>query len=232
MILPQVSFDPRSKLCTILFASFSLMFSFPFHMEILFVSLLCLLFIVSGSWKKGLIFYLVFWFLVLGDQLLFLYSDHPIIPFFSFLFVGNRRMLPTIMAAAFATDKTKISEWIAALQKWRIPFYILIPLTVLFRFFPTLIQDFKSIRNAMKFRGIAVSTASLFFHPFQTMEYIIIPVLMSAENTSLDLSSAALVRGLSNSGTHTSVYALRLRLQDYVLMTALLFLAIGRSWLL
>ncbi|MBL1226082.1 energy-coupling factor transporter transmembrane component T [Enterococcus sp. BWR-S5] len=231
MTLLQVKFDPRSKLCTILFASFSLMVSFPFSLEILFVSLLCFLFILSGSWKKGVVFYSIFWLLVLGEHLLFLYSDQPLLTFFSFLFVGNRRMLPTVMAAAFAMDKTKISEWIAALQKWRVPFYILIPLTVLFRFFPTLIQDFKSIRNAMKFRGIAVSTAALFLHPFQTMEYIIIPVLMSAENTSLDLSSAALVRGLSNTGTHTSVYALRLRIQDYLLLSVLLLLVIGRSWL-
>jgi len=58
----------------------------------------------------------------------------------------------------------------------------------------------------------------LFLHPFQTMEYIIVPILMSAENTSLDLSSAALVRGLANPTTHTSIYEIRLKIQDYVLI--------------
>ncbi|MBM7687689.1 cobalt ABC transporter permease [Enterococcus ureilyticus] len=213
-----VTFDPRSKLCTILFASFLLMFPLPFKAEILFVSLLYSLFILNGSLKKGTIFYSIFWLLVLGDYLLFPYIDNSFAAFFDFLFVGNRRMLPTIMAAAFAMNRTRISEWIAALKKCHIPFSLIIPLTVLFRFFPTLFQDFKSIRNAMKYRGIAVSTVDLFLHPFQTMEYIIVPILMSAENTSLDLSSAALVRGLANPTTHTSIYEIRLKIQDYVLI--------------
>ncbi|MEI5995336.1 energy-coupling factor transporter transmembrane component T [Candidatus Enterococcus mansonii] len=217
-----VTFDPRSKLCTILFASFLLMFPLPFRAEILFVTLLYLLFILSGSAKKGTLFYGIFWLLILGDFILFPYVDHSFAAFFDFLFVGNRRMVPTIMAAAFAMNRTKISEWIAALKKCYVPFRLIIPLTVLFRFFPTLFQDFKSIRNAMKYRGIAVSTVDLFLHPFQTMEYIIVPMLMSAENTSLDLSSAALVRGLANPKAHTSIYEIRLKVQDYLLVSTLI----------
>ena len=231
MHLQRVSFDPRSKLCTILFASLALIIYFPFSLEILFVSLLCLLFVIGGYWKKGLVFFSIFLLLTLGDTLLFSYTDHPLAMFFSFLFVGNRRMLPMIMAASFAMSGTKISEWVAALRKCHLPFYLIIPLTVLFRFFPALIQDFKSVRSAMKFRGIAISTAELLLHPIDTMEYIIVPILMSAENTSMDLSSAALVRGLGNQGVHTSVYDLRLRIQDYLLLLLLVAMIIGRSWL-
>lgn len=222
-----VTFDPRSKLCTILFASFLLMFPLSFHAEIIFVTLLFGLFILNGGFKKGLIFYCIFWFLVVGDYLLFPYIDNGFAAFIDFLFVGNRRMLPTIMAATFALNRTKISEWIAALKKCHLPFSVIIPLTVLFRFFPTLFQDFRSIRNAMKYRGIAVSTVDLFLHPLQTMEFIIVPILMSAENTSLDLSSAALVRGLANPTKHTSVYEIRLKIQDYLLITVLILGVVG-----
>lgn len=222
-----VTFDPRSKLCTILFASFMLMFPLAFKVEVFFVTLLYGVFILNGGWKKGTIFYSIFWLLVIGDKLLFPYIEHPIAAFFDFLFVGNRRMLPTIMAATFAMNRTKISEWISALKKCHLPLGLLIPLTVLFRFFPTLFQDFKSIRNAMKYRGIAISTVDLFLHPFQTMEYIIVPILMSAENTSLDLSAAALVRGLANPGIHTSVYKIRLNIQDYALISVLIFCGIA-----
>ncbi|MGM0217484.1 energy-coupling factor transporter transmembrane component T [Enterococcus sp. AZ126] len=221
-----VTFDPRSKLCTILFASLLLMFPIPFQAEILFVTLMYILFILNGSLKKGTIFYGIFWLLVLGDHLMFPFIDHSIVAFFDFLFVGNRRMLPTIMAAAFAMNRTKISEWIAALKKCHVPFGLIIPLTVLFRFFPILLQDFRSIRNAMKYRGIAISTVDLFIHPLQTMEYIIVPILMSAENTSLDLSSAALVRGLANPKAHTSVYEIRFNVQDYILIGSLILCGI------
>ncbi|OJG67454.1 hypothetical protein RV09_GL002670 [Enterococcus moraviensis] len=203
-----------------------LMFPLPFNVEILFVTVLYFLFSLNGGFKKGTIFYGIFWLLVLGDYLLFPHIDNGVAAFFDFLFVGNRRMLPTIMAATFAMNRTKISEWIAALKKCHVPFGLIIPLTVLFRFFPTLFQDFKSIRNAMKYRGIAVSTVELFIHPIQTMEYIIVPILMSAENTSLDLSSAALVRGLANPKAHTSVYEIRLKIQDYLLIGMLILCGI------
>lgn len=226
-----LTFDPRSKLCTILFASFLLMFPLSFRAEVLFVTLLFLLFILNGAARKGMIFYVVFWLLVLGDNWLFPYISNGFVAFLDFLLVGNRKMLPVIMTATFAMNRTKISEWIAALKKCHLPFSLIIPLTVLFRFFPTFFQDFKSIRNAMKYRGIAVSTLDLFVHPLQTMEFIIVPILMSAENTSLDLSSAALVRGLSNPRKHTSVYEIRMKGQDYLLITVLLAGIIWGRWL-
>lgn len=215
-------FDPRSKLCTIIFASFLLMFPLSLKFEIMFVTLLFLLFILNGALKKGLIFYLLFWLCLLGDEWLFPYNSNGFVLFIDFLLVGNRKMLPIIMAASFAMNRTKISEWIAALKKCRLPFSLIIPLTVLFRFFPTFFQDFKSVRNAMKYRGIAVYTIDLFIHPIQTMEFIIVPMLMSAENTSLDLSSAALVRGLANTTNHTSIYAIKMKIQDYILIFILL----------
>ncbi|SER91233.1 energy-coupling factor transport system permease protein [Isobaculum melis] len=227
----RIKFDPRSKLCTILFASVLLMLHLSFPLEIFFVTLLFFLFLLNGDLKKGLIYYIIFWLLVLGDYFILPYVQNTWLSLLSFLFVGNRRLLPTIMAASFGMSHTKISEWIAALKKMGLPFAIIIPLTVLFRFFPTVIQDFKSIRSAMKYRGIAVTTLDLLIHPLQTMEYIIIPILMSAENTSLDLSAAALVRGIANPGKHTSVYEIKLRVQDYLLISVLIFALIGGRWL-
>lgn len=221
MMRTRPTFDPRSKLCTIFFASFILMFAVSFKIEVIFVCLLLLLLVISGGEKKGIILFSLFWLLVLGDYLLFPYVDNGIVAFFDFLFVGNRKMLPTIMASTFATHQTKVSEWICALKKWHLPFSLIVTLTVVCRFFPTFFQDFKSIRNAMKYRGIAVSTWELFTHPIQTMECLVVPILMTAENTSLDLSSAALVRGLGNPGQHTSVYDISFGFQDYLLVFVL-----------
>lgn len=227
----RVKFDPRSKLFTIFFASILLMLHLSFQVEVFFVTLLFFLFILNGDLKKGLIYYAIFWLLALGDYFILPYVQNTWLSLLSFLFVGNRRMLPTIMAASFGMSHTKISEWIAALKKMRLPFAMIVPLTVLFRFFPTVIQDFKSIRSAMKYRGIAVTTLDLLIHPLQTMEYIVIPILMSAENTSLDLSSAALVRGIANPGEHTSVYEIKMRMQDYVLISVLVLALIGSRWM-
>ncbi|EOT30026.1 energy-coupling factor transporter transmembrane component T [Enterococcus saccharolyticus] len=219
-------FDPRTKLCVILFASFSLMVPLSFFYECLFMTVLFVLFLLIGEWKKGIGYYSVFWLLAGLDYWTYPQGDHVIFGLLSFVLIGSRRLLPTVMSASFAMSGTKISEWIAALQKLRVPFSLIVPLTVLFRFFPTLLQDFKNIRKALRFRGIAMSYWDMLLHPLTTMEYIIIPILMSADNTAIDLSATAMVRGLGNSKKHTSIYPLRFQWQDYVLM-GILVLCIG-----
>lgn len=222
--MSKTRFDPRSKLAVILFASFTMMVSISWIDEFVFVTFLLLLFLVSGFWKKGLLFYGVFVLLTLADSFLFRQGNHLLIVLLDFFSVGYRRLLPTIMAAAFAISGTKNSEWMAALQKMHVPNVLLVPLAVLFRFFPTLVQDFKSIRQAMRFRGIALNGWSYVRHPLQTVEYFLIPLLMSAENTATELSATALVRGLSAKNPHTSVYTLRLKLADYVVFGTVLLL--------
>ena len=86
-----------------------------------------------------------------------------------FFSVGYRRLLPTIMAAAFAISGTKtVSGWLrcknARAQR------IISPAGSLISFFPTLVQDF-SIRQAMRFRGISLSAGSILLHPLQSAEY-------------------------------------------------------------
>lgn len=225
--MSMIEFDPRSKLCMILFASFLLVFPSTSVIEIFFVSLLFFLFIMEGKIKKGFIFYGIYWLLFACVGFSIEHANSPIGSIFSFLIVGNRKMLPTIMAGAFVTDHTKVSEWSAALKKCHLPNSIIIPLMVLFRFFPTLIQDAKSIRNAMRYRGISISP----IHPFKTMEFMVIPIVMSAENTANDLTAAALVRGISNPEFHSSIYDVRFRIQDYVLLFILLCGVLGRFFL-
>ncbi|MGX6961647.1 energy-coupling factor transporter transmembrane component T family protein [Vagococcus xieshaowenii] len=223
----SVKFDPRSKLVTVLFASLLLMFRFSLIIELAFMTLLFLLFILEGSWQRGLFYYLsclsILW---LSDWLLN-YINHPFITFISFGVIVLRRFFPTIMAAGFAANKTKTSQWIATLKKWHFPFSIIVPLAVLFRFFPTFSQDIKHLVNAMRFRGIIHSFWDLIRHPFRTIEYLVVPLLMSTENISLDLSAASLTRGLGNPEKQTSIYAIRFAWYDYFLCFIIILLGIG-----
>lgn len=59
-----LTFDPRTKLCVILFASFSLMVPLSFIYECLFMTILFILFLVIGEWKKR--YRILFRVLVIG----------------------------------------------------------------------------------------------------------------------------------------------------------------------
>lgn len=224
-------FDPRTKLAVILFASLIMMIPIRWEEECLFVTFLFLLFVWSGFWKKGIALYLLFLFLTWTDQQLFAQGEHVWVLLLDFFSVGYRRLLPTIMAAVFAVSGTRNSEWMAALQKIHLPNVLLVPLAVLFRFFPTLIQDFKRIRQAMRLRGIGVTGVSLFVHPVQSLEYLLIPLLMSAEKTTTELSATALVRGLATDTRHTTVYDQKLQWRDRLVLLVLGGFLLGRVWL-
>jgi len=108
----KTRFDPRSKLAVILFASFTMMVSISWIDEFVFVTFLLLLFLVSGFWKKGLMFYGVFVLLTLADSFLFRQGNHLLIVLLDFFSVGYRRLLPTIMAAALPlVGRRTVSGW-------------------------------------------------------------------------------------------------------------------------
>lgn len=95
---------------------------------------------------------------------------------------------------------------------------VVIPCVVVIRFFPTIAEDYRQIRNAMALRGIASGGWGLVRHPAQSLEYILIPLLMNATNVAQDLSVAALTKGLGREGEHTSRTLIRMTVVDWLVM--------------
>lgn len=222
-----IKFDPRSKLATVMCASLLLMLRVEPIVEALFVLLMFVLLTLNGGFKKGIALSFLYSVIFCLERFLFKEITGPLTALLSFFLAANRLLIPPIMGAMFAANKTKMSEWIAAMKKMRVPTTIVVPFSVVCRFFPVLIQDFKEIRRAMKFRGVGINSSDLLKHPLLTLEYIIVPILVSVENTSIELSAASLVRGLGTTAKHTSIYEIKFKIQDYLLVLFLLiFVAI------
>ena len=66
------------------------------------------------------------------------------------------RFAPGIMTGAYLISSTSISEFIGAMERMHITEKIVIPMSVIFRFFPTISEEYQAIRDAMKMRGIRV----------------------------------------------------------------------------
>lgn len=56
---------------------------------------------------------------------------------------------------------------------------------------------------------------ALLRHPAQSLEYILIPLLMNGTNVSQDLSVAALTKGIGLPGQHTCMTEIRMAAWDY-----------------
>ncbi len=74
---------------------------------------------------------------------------------------------------------------IVSFEKLKIPRVIVISLSVIFRYFPAFRDDKKNIKMAMKMRGISHK------NPVKYLEYVSVPILISATNIADDISKAA-----------------------------------------
>ncbi len=102
------------------------------------------------------------------------------------------RFAPGIMMGAYLIASTSVSEFIGAMERMHLTEKIVIPLSVIFRFFPTVSEEYQAIRDAMKMRGIRFGGKN----PFLMVEYRLVPLIVSVVKIGDELSAAALTRGL------------------------------------
>lgn len=199
----EVKFDLRTKFMLILVVNLFLLLSHSMIFELVLVFGCLLLITIDGQAKSAFHFLIVFLIMLGIDQLLTPYINGFFFTLVSFITVALRKFLPCFILGKWILTKTEVSEFVAVMWKLRLPQTAIIPLSVVFRYFPTIKEEWASIRAAMKMRGIHVS-----------LEHIMVPLLMSAVNVSEELSAAALCRGLDSPEPHTSLVQVRFRFSD------------------
>lgn len=92
-------------------------------------------------------------------------------------------------------------------------------MSVIFRFFPTISEEYQAIRDAMKMQGIRFGGKN----PFLMLEYRLVPLMVSVVKIGDELSAAALTRGLGAPVKRTNVCQIGFHVQDLI---AILFCVI------
>lgn len=131
------------------------------------------------------------------------------------------RFAPGIMTGAYLLSSTSVSEFIGSMERMHLTEKIIIPMSVIFRFFPTISEEYQAIRDAMKMRGIRFGGKN----PFLMVEYRLVPLMVSVVKIGDELSAAALTRGLGAPVKRTNVCQIGFHIQDMiaVLLCALCF---------
>lgn len=211
--------DPRAKLYLLLLANLLLFFHVNTVTEILMTALFLFPIFLAGRYKMGLRLLVIYGVLAALDLLVVPVAGNGfLLNFIALLAVGIRMLLPCIVTGAYAFATTTVGEMVCALRKMHVPETVIIPCMVVIRFFPTVREDYRQIRNAMALRGIAAGRAAILRHPAQTLEYILIPLLMNGNNVASDLSVAALTKGIGLKGRHTCMTQIRLGPFDWCYM--------------
>ncbi|MBE6015948.1 MAG: energy-coupling factor transporter transmembrane protein EcfT [Lachnospiraceae bacterium] len=121
---------------------------------------------------------------------------------------------PGFMLASVVVGTTQISEFMAALAKWNIPKALVIPLAIMFRYFPTVKEDWGFIKDAMAIRGISASPICFLKNPGAVVDALYTPILVTASRAADELSASAISRGIENPGRRTSRLDIRFRPAD------------------
>ena len=215
----KVRLDPRTKLYMILIVSSVVMMSattfFLWAVRIVITLIPILLLIFEKRYASALRFLVLY---AAALCLTFFFLSEESTGILKSLLTGYcgivAQFIPALITAWYVVRTTKIDEFMSAMQKMHVPDGITISLAVVMRFFPTIAEEYRSIRDAMKMRGIAFEKGNV----IRMVEFRMIPLLFSCVNIGDELSAAAITRGLGGKVKRTSVVTLKLHVADYLMI--------------
>ncbi len=120
------------------------------------------------------------------------------------------KILPTVILARYIVKTTKVSEFLAAMNRMHVSDKLTIPISVIFRFFPTVVEESGSINDAMRMRGIEMGAEKA----SEAVEYRMVPLIASCSIIGEELSAAAMTRGLDVGKKRSCIWKIKFRLPD------------------
>lgn len=224
-----IRFDPRTKLFIFLASGVTSLYTYSGLYILLFAGAVCAVLALNGKPVTALKAFLIFAVAMYIKETV----DHAgssssvVVLIVSVLTTLVLYSLPTILSILLIVQTTRISQFLSALTAMHLPVRAVIPVAMLFRFIPTVQDEWNGIRKAMAFRGISLSFGSVLCHPGKAIEYVLVPLLFSTIGVMEELAAAALARGMDVDVKRSAYEQVRLSGADYIVM--LLFAALSAA---
>ena len=208
-----IKLNPRTLLFLLLIVNIAVFLMPSVIGETMLMVMIIILALFCGvfgfSLKLGVVY-----FLLLGvDYLITICLGHTYLIYIALTFRFMRKVFPAAMISGILIMTTRVGEFMACLTKMKVPKSIMIPLTVLLRYFPAVAEDRHAIKKAMVLRGL---NGRFINHPIRSIECLYVPLMMSASRRADELSSAAVTRGIENPKPRTSIEDVRFHFVDLV----------------
>ncbi|MDO5707207.1 MAG: energy-coupling factor transporter transmembrane component T [Andreesenia angusta] len=216
---------PISKIIVVLILSFGLSFAINETYAMLIVVFISIFFLANSRMKTAISTIIFYVLLIIGLKIMRDYSDYFILNNILFLLGVIKLFFLPLLASRFLISTSEVSSLIVSFEKMRFPKVIVIPLAVMFRYFPAFQDDRKHIKMAMKMRGIS------FRNPIRYLEYISVPILISASNIGNDISMSAETKCISDPCEKTRYYEVKFGTIDFIYVFGIIALyALGRIY--
>ena len=195
---------------------YSMIMQYPLFQNVFYwilVFLPVVLLFIEKEWKAGLISIAIY----IGSFFAQRALQHDLTMIesvFALMLFILTKILPTVILARYIVMTTKVSEFLTAMNKLHVTDKLTIPISVIFRFFPTVAEEYKSITDAMRMRGIEMGAKKA----GEAIEYRMVPLIASCSLIGEELSAAAMTRGLDVGKKRSCIWKIKFGLFDWFII--------------
>ena len=200
------------KLCALLCAISGITLTVGTMLSFVLVITAFLHLVIQKNWKllrSFGVFYLVLavlLYLIRYQGLhMVLFSEFYVLMFWS---------LSVVFIVGWDLITTPPGELSAFMSRIHMPTAVILGLLVMFRFFPTMKAELKSVWRSMRNRGLTALNQFL-FHPAATCEYVLVPMLLRCLQVADQISVSAVARGAETPGRRGSYYEKKMTAKDW-----------------
>ncbi|HFH7788922.1 TPA: energy-coupling factor transporter transmembrane component T [Streptococcus agalactiae] len=193
-------------------------------LEWMVIFVISIMYLMNGLKKEALKNVIIFGVLFLAPNFKIL-AQLPffIKMFFSLIFVLRMFYIP-YAAGKFLIKTSDVGSIISSMDVLKIPSAISIPVAVMFRFFPSFVEEKNHIKMAMKIRGIETK------NPLKYLEYVAVSLLIISSNIADDISKAAETKCIANPIKKTRYIRVGVGVIDFIYAMTMTIIVIG-GWL-
>lgn len=218
--------DPRTKVLLLILCVFSAMMAPSLIYEFFLVLLIGIFGTVCGKFKYSLKFVLIYGLIYFSTVWVMGALTGTLRTMFIAFLGLLHKVYPCAMMAGILISTTKVSEFLSAMNKLRLPKKIVIPFAVMLRYIPTIKEDWHFIKDAMRMRDVSPTPKSLIYNPVMTIECVYVPLMMAASKAADELSIASITRGIENPKPRTCLVQIRMGIIDVITLVCFLIIFI------
>lgn len=214
--------DPRTKAAILLLCVLSATMAPSMRYELVLVLVIACFGITCRKVRYsvvGALAYSVIYFITIAAL-----KTHGCLQVMLVAFLGLvHKVYPCGFLSGIIISTTRAGEFMTAMNRSHVSQKIVIPVAVMLRYLPTVREDWRFIRDAMRMRDVSPSLKSFLTHPGMTIECIYVPLMMAASKTADELTVASITRGIENPKPRTSYVEIGFGIADVI--AVVIFLA-------
>lgn len=216
--------NPITKFFVAGLLGFTVLHTIPPFLEWGVVGIISWMYFINHFKKEGIRHIIIFGILYMIPNFSILEKLPFVIQIMLSIVLIMRMFYLPYIAGKFLVQTSDVGSMISSMDFLKIPQEVSIAIAVMFRFFPSFVEEKNHIRMAMKIRGITMK------NPIRYIEYVIVPMLILSSNIADDIAKAAETKGIANPIKKTRYASVGMQKIDFIYAATITAIVAG-GWL-